>query len=189
MAGRLPRCKKGDGVLAIHAGPARLVVEATDSARAGWSEYLDEAERNRGAAASLGLVRTSTQNGSQTIRVIGARRVVMAFDPENDDPDLLRTVVMLLRTTAVAATSRKGVHEIATAEEKINEALAQLTKIDSVKKLAGAIQKSATRIDGECTSLNSSIRRLLDQALGALTGTGATTAMETLIEGAHNGAA
>ncbi len=188
-AGRLPQCKKGDGVLTIDAGSARVVIEATDSARAGWSEYLDEAERNRGADASLGLVRTSTQNGSQTIRVIGARRVVMAFDPENDDPHLLRTVVMLLRTMAIATTSRKGAHEIATAEEKINEALAQLAKIDSVKKLVGTIQKNATKIDGECTSLDSSIRRILDQALDALTGTGATTVTEILAEGARDGAA
>jgi len=27
----------------------------------------------------------------------GARRIVMAFDPATDDPDLLPTVVMLLR--------------------------------------------------------------------------------------------
>jgi hypothetical protein len=189
MAGRLPRCKKGDGVLTIDAGSARVVMEATDSARVGWSDYLDEAERNRDAAASLGLVRTSDQNGGQTIRVIGARRVVMAFDPENDDPDLLRTVVMLLRTTAVTASARKGAHQVATAEEKINEAVTQLAKIDSVKKLADAIQKSATKIDGECTSLNSGIRRLLDQALAALAGAEAITATRSTVDNAHNGAA
>jgi hypothetical protein len=189
IAGRLPRCKKGDGVLAIDSGSARVVIEVTDSARVGWSDYLDEAERNRDAGTSLGLVRTSTQNGGQTIRVIGPRRVVMAFDPENDDPDLLRTVVMLLRTTAVAASSRRGAHQIATAEEKISEALAQLAKIDSVKKLADAIQKNATKIDGECTNLNSGIRRLLDQALAALTGTGAATATEIPADGVHHGAA
>jgi hypothetical protein len=96
---------------------------------------------------------------------------------------------MLLRTTAVAASSRRGAHQIATAEEKISEALAQLAKIDSVKKLADAIQKNATKIDGECTNLNSGIRRLLDQALAALTGTGAATATEIPADGVHHGAA
>lgn len=179
MAGRLPRCKKGDGVLTIDGGSARVVIEMTDSTRSGWGDYLDEAERNREAAASLGLIRTPDQNGDQTIRVIGPRRVVMAFDPENDDPDLLRTVVMLLRTAALTASARKGAYQIATAEEKINEALAQLTKIDSVKKLAGTIQKNATKIDGECSSINSAIRALLDQALDALGGTEPTSSMET----------
>jgi hypothetical protein len=74
---------------------------------------------------------------------------VLAFDPENDDPDLLRTVVMLLRTVAITTSARKGSHQVATAEEKIREALTQLVKIDSVKKLSAAIQKSASRIDGE----------------------------------------
>jgi hypothetical protein len=189
MEGRLARCRKGDGVLTIDAGSARVVIEMTDSTRVRWGDYLEEAERNRDATASLGLVRTSSQNGGQTIRVIGARRAVMAFDPENDDPDLLRTVVMLLRTTAVTASARKGAHQIATAQENINEAMAQLAKIDSVKKLAGTIQKSATKIDGECTGLNSSIRRSLDQALAALAGTGATAEMETPVDDAHNGAA
>jgi hypothetical protein len=43
----------------------------------------------------------------------------MVFDPARDDSDLLRTVVMLLRTTAIAAAGRHGADEIATAEEKV----------------------------------------------------------------------
>ncbi len=187
IVGHLPRCKKGDGLLTVDGGSTRVVLEMTDSARVGWGDYFDEAERNRTAAACLGLVRTSSQNGDQTIRVLGARRVVMAFDPEQDDPELLRTVVMLLRTVAIAASARTGATEIATAEEKITEALAQLAKIDGVKKLAGSIQQSALKIDSECTGLNAAIRRLLDQALGALAGTADTAQLAsaaTLDEGA-----
>jgi hypothetical protein len=172
IIGHLSRCKKGDGLLTVDGGSTRVVLEMTDSARIGWGAYFDEAERNRAAAACLGLVRTSSQNGDQTIRVLGARRVVMAFDPQQDDPELLRTVVMLLRTVAIAATVRTGGTEIAKAEEKITEALAQLAKIASVKKLASSIQKSAMKIDEESTGLHDAIHRLLDQALGALAGTG-----------------
>lgn len=168
--GRLPRCKKGDGVLSLHDGAARVVIEMTDSARTGWTDYFAEAERNRDAVASLGLVRTTDQNDGQTVRVVGTQRLVLAFDPDNDSPDLLRTVIMLLRTTAIATASRKGVHQVATAEEKIAEALNQLVKVDSVKKLSATIQKSATKIDSECTALNAAVRRLLDEALVALAG-------------------
>jgi len=168
--GRLPRCKKGDGVLSLNDGAARVVVEMTDSARTGWTDYFDEAERNRDAVASLGLVRAIEQNGGQVLRVVGAQRLVLAFDPDHDGSDLLRTVVMLLRTTAITTASRKGVHQVATAEEKIAEALNQLVKIDSVKKLSATIQKSAIKIDSECTALNSAVRRLLDEALVALAG-------------------
>lgn len=124
--GAVSRSKKGDG-LTVNGGAARVVIEMTDSARDNWTAYFDEAERNRHAAASLGFVRTPDQNGGQSIRVLGPRRIVLAFDPGSDDPELVRTIVMLLRTGALAAATRKGAHQIATAEEKITEAVDQLT--------------------------------------------------------------
>lgn len=171
--GRIPRSKKGDGVLSVAGGGTRVVFEMTDSARTGWGDYFDEAERNRDASASLGLVRSPDQNGAQTLRVLGSRRIVMAFDPDAEDPELLRTVVMLLRTVAIAASSRMGASEIATAEEKIADALVQLEKIDTIKTAANAIQKSATKIDSESTGIRTAIQRLLDQALVALAGASA----------------
>ncbi|WP_175582732.1 hypothetical protein [Nocardioides guangzhouensis] len=87
VVGILRRNKKGDGVLAVGGGDVRVVLEMTDSARTGWNDYLDEAERNRDAVAvALGLVRTAEQNGGQTIRMMAARRIVMAFDSETDAP-------------------------------------------------------------------------------------------------------
>jgi hypothetical protein len=166
--GNVPRSKKGDGVLQVDDGTTRVVLEMTDSTRTGWIEYLDEAERNRLAGAALGVVRSAEQNGGQSIRVFGARRIVMAFDPESDDPALLRTVVMLMRTAALTALSRRGVAQMATAEEKITEAVTQLQRLDEVKKTAGAIQKSALKIETVCTGISSSIERLLNAALVAL---------------------
>jgi hypothetical protein len=114
--------------------------------------------------------------------VLGPRRIVLAFDPDHDDPELLRTVVLLVRTVALAATARTGSGEIATAEEKIGEALDQLDKIAKVKKLASGIQKNAGAIDSECTSLSASIRRLLDEALVALAGSSAADTTGPLAE-------
>lgn len=168
--GLVPRSKKGDGVLTTSGQGARVVVEVTDSARGNWGEYFDEAERNRGASASLGIVRSTDQNSGHSIRVLGPRRVVIAFDPDADDADVLRTVTLLLRTTAIAAEVRTGEAEIDTAEEKICAAVAQLDKIDMIKKTAGSIQKGATKIESECTSITTSIRRLLDEALVSLAG-------------------
>lgn len=170
--GQLPGCKKGDGVLTADGGAARVVVEMNDSRRTAWSSFFADAERNRGAAAALGLVRTVAQNGGQSVRVIGTRGVAMAFDPGNDDPDLLRTVVMLLRKAAITVSSRRNELQIATATEKIDEALEQLAKIDAMEKLADAIQKNAAKIDSESTStsLSLGVRRMLDQALAALGG-------------------
>lgn len=174
--GAVPRCKKGDGVLSVSGQPTNVVVKLTDSNRSGWGAYFDDAERNRRADAALGVVRTPDQNAGQSIRVLGPRRVIIAFDPSKDDPELLRTVVMLLRTVAITATSRTGESEIATAEERIAEALAQVQRLDSIKKTAASIQKGASSIDSECMSISTGIRRLLDQALVALTGAATASA-------------
>lgn len=174
--GLVPRSKKGDGLLTVAGQEARVVIEMTDSPRPNWGEYFDEAERNRGASASLGIVRTVEQNSGNTIRVVGQRRVVIAFNPGEHDTEVLRTVTLLLRTVAVAASVRTGEAEIDTAEEKIAEAIEQLEKIDSIKKTAASIQKSAGKIEGDCTSIATGIRRLLDQALVSLAGTAPTLA-------------
>ncbi|CRK61199.1 transcriptional regulator, Fis family [Alloactinosynnema sp. L-07] len=171
--GALPRCRKGDGLLSTDDGAARVVIETSDSTRRDWGGYLDEAERNRGAATSLGIVRTPEQNGGATVRLIGSRRVVLAFDPDTDDPDLLRTVVQLLRIAALSVTARTGDQEIATAEEKIGEAMDQLERIDTIKRAAGTIKAGAEKIDRECAGVTSAIRRTLGEALNALAGTSA----------------
>ncbi|WP_216843471.1 hypothetical protein [Phytoactinopolyspora alkaliphila] len=168
--GKLSRNRKGDGVLSIDGGAARVVFEMTDSARRGWTPYLDEAERNRDATAALGLVRTIDQNEGHTVRNLGPRRIVMAFDPERDDPSLLRTVVMVLRTASLAVSSRSGAHEIATAEEKVAAALTALTDIDEIKKVSEAISKNASKIDSRCSRITTTVNRLLNEALDALGG-------------------
>ncbi|MCV7078835.1 Fis family transcriptional regulator [Mycobacterium szulgai] len=168
IVGSVPRSKKGDAVLTIDGGSARVVIETTDSSRTTWAEYFNEAERNRLAAAALGIVRSTEQNGGQSIRVLGSRRIVLAFDPGVDDPDLIRTVVMLLRTAALTAATRRGANQLVTAEEKITEAIERLTTLDDVKKTAGSIQKSATKIENSCTGITSGIQRLLTDALTAL---------------------
>jgi hypothetical protein len=168
VVGAVARSKKGDGLLEVEDGGARVVVEVTDSPRTGWAAYLDEAERNRRASASLGIVRTTEQNGGQTIRTLGARRIVLAFDPTVDDAELLRTVVMLLRASAISASSRRGDDRIDTAEEKLAEAVSQLDKLDEIKKAAGSIHKCADKVESGCTAVRSGIERLLADALAAL---------------------
>ncbi|MEJ7629964.1 MAG: Fis family transcriptional regulator [Nocardioidaceae bacterium] len=168
VPGRIARNKKGDGVVTVDGGAARIVLEMTDSKRANWNDYLDEAERNRDAAAALGLVRETAQNNGSTIRCLGSRRIVLAFDPATDDPELLRAVIQLLRLSALAARTRQDRDEINTAEEKILEALALLVKIDDIKKVAGSLRLGAGKIEQQSDDLRSALTRLLTQAQSAL---------------------
>ena len=175
VTGCIARSKKGDGVLTVDAGRARVVLEMTDSVRQSWGAYLDEAERNRAATASLGLVRDASQNGGQSIRVLASRRIVLVFNPASDDPGVLRTVVQLLRVSAIAACARQDLEEIETANERIREALEVITKIDDIRKAAGSIRVNANKIDDQGTAMQTTLSRLLTQALTALAGSTSTT--------------
>lgn len=145
-----------------------MVVEMTDSPRTGWSAYLEEAEGNRGAQASLGLVRSAGQLPGGPILTVGARRVVMAFDPDTDDVHLLRCVVQLLRLAAVSAAARVQSGELAIADERIAVALQTLDRIGKIRRHAGQIKASALTIDVEAESLQAEFTRLLAQARTAL---------------------
>ena len=185
-AGLIARCRKGDGVLIVATGngtqTARVVVEMTDSdtTRRGWTDYLDEAERNRDATASLGLVRTTEQMiGGEQLRTFGPRRMVLAFDPLTDDPSLLKVVLQLLRTQATLALTRSGGEHVRTAEEKLTEATVCLQKLTEVQKTAGSIRKGAEKIDLDCAGLHTTVQRLLAEALCALGGTDTATSTGT----------
>ncbi len=182
VAGRISRCFKGDGVLTITlpTGRVRVVIEMTDSDTIvrGWNDYLDQSERNRGADVSLGLVRTVEQMpDSQRLRVFGPRRLVLAHDPAVDAPDLLDTVLLLLRSQAIAAAQRTAGADLQCVEEKINEALACLDKLNEVQKHAGSIRRSADKIDADCSGITTTMRRLLDAATAALPATGTTSTL------------
>ena len=105
--------------------------------------------------------------------MLGPRRVVVAFDPEQDEPELLRTVVQLLRASALAAGARSGTAEVTTATEHITAATAQLSVIDNIKKAASGIQRNGLAIEGDCAKVTTAIRRSLDLALAALGAAGA----------------
>jgi len=131
---------------------------------------LDEAERNRDAAASIGIVRNTTQKKVQTIRVLSARRVIVAFYQASDDADVLRTVVQLMRASAIAAVSRRDVEGLETAEEHIRAAAEMLGRINAIRKASGSIRKDADAIDTECNTVHAGVARHLGQARDALAG-------------------
>jgi len=135
-----------------------------------WNDYLDEAERNREAAASIEIVRNPVQNKGQTVRVLGARRVVLAFDPAADDSDLLRTVIQLMRVSSLAASSRRDVEGLEIAEEQIRAALALIDRVNTIRRASGSIRRGAEVIDKECNTVQTGVTTHLGRALDALAG-------------------
>jgi hypothetical protein len=169
-AGSLPTSKKGDGVVVLAGGVARIVVEMHNgSGRRDWNGYLEEAERNRDAVASLGIVPDLAANVGQSLRVLGPRRLVLAYTP-GDDESLLRSAVVLLRLLALASVRGDAGADLALVRQRLTEATAALSMFAVIRKNAGAILRSVTAIDRDADALETTLHRLLTQAATALEG-------------------
>jgi hypothetical protein len=92
----------------------------------------------------------------------------MAFDPETDSVDLLRTVLQLLRLGALTTAHDEQAGEVRIAEEKITEAIGVLDRIDKVTKSVGLIRQHAATIGDQSEALRTELSRLLTQARAAL---------------------
>lgn len=90
--------------------------------------------------------------------------------PATDDPELLRTVIQLLRLSALAAADFKDRNGIHTADARIAEALGMLGKIDDIKKVAGSLRQNAGKIEQQSDDVRTALTHLLSQAQAALSG-------------------
>jgi hypothetical protein len=169
FAGRLPRNKKGDGVLAINGGTARIVIECHDGTTKEWGDYLAEAERNRGANAAVGVVRRVEDNHGRAVRIIAPKRIIVAFDPDVDDPELLHTAMLLMKTVALSATGTSSTEGLKIANDHIREALDSIESLDDAKRSANAINGHTQNIERIINKTMTAIQRELHSAMNALT--------------------
>lgn len=170
FAGKLARNKKGDGVFNLSGGVARFVVEYHDGTSKDWGSYLAEAERNRGASAALGVTKSIDDNEGRLLRVIGPKRLILAFDPADGDVELLRTVLLLMRTLAMTSSGQFSTSQVATANESIREAMSILESLEDAKRSASAMRGHVDKIEQTITKVISSVNRELHRAVDALAG-------------------
>src|SRR5207244_2728137 len=92
-------------------GGVRIAIEATTTGGARkWNSYLAEAERNREADASIGVVPSSDLvPGRAAIAAVAPNRVVVAYEPEGGHALLRAAAVLLaLRVQRDAVRDRDG---------------------------------------------------------------------------------
>lgn len=172
--GEVRGCKKGDGLIEVAAtdcaaAAARVVVEFTTSGAArNWPGYLAEAERNRGAQASLGIVPTrDLVPGKEMIAILGAGRAVIAYDPD-DDPGMVRATIQLLVVQAQRRVAEARGGDLGVADRKIAEARQQLVAMQDVLKAALTVRAGASKVVTGLEGLHATLGQLLDQAQAAI---------------------
>ena len=167
--GSLKGSKKGDGVLEIapaipDARVARVVLEFTTGGSRNWLEYLDLAERNREAQASLGVVPTcDLVPGAKLLALLSPWRLVLAFNPAVDDPSLFRCALQLLSVQAQRRLADGRLGDVGAADAKLTEAAATLEVMQDLLKTAVTVRNGAGKLVDGLEAIRVSLNLSIDQ--------------------------
>ncbi len=168
--GELRGCKKGDGVIELlpldcTGSAARVAIEYTTSGAArNWPRYLEEAERNRGAQASIGIVPArELVPGRELVAVLSSGRAVVAHNPDGD-PAVLRATIQLLLVQAQRRLAAARGGDLDVADRKIAEARQHLVAMQEVLKAALGVRAGASKVVTGLEGLHATLSQLLEQA-------------------------
>jgi len=170
--------KSGDAVVEIDAGlggKVRLVMEAksgTMTAEA-WRQEAEKSLTNRDAQVFLGMAASEASMPMPGIRVwVDEPHLMVVLHEENDQADLLRTVVHLLRLEAITLGSEVAELDLVDLRKALSDGLKDLEAFERLQRsLAGAL-KNVQSAQGSATSIHEAIRSRLAAALTALQGEG-----------------
>jgi hypothetical protein len=174
VTGRVPRSKMGDGVVDVKVGAkvfSRIVVEAKNKAltKTEWEREAGGSKENRAATGFLGMCKNLNDmpNGSRVL-ILDEQSIVIAFDPEKDDPNLLGLVYQMVRMATLSSSGQLDEVNIAEVNRALDDALKALDKFDSITKSAAAVKNSADTIIKEANSIRTSIGSNLGIAQSAI---------------------
>lgn len=173
--GRVPRNKMGDAIIDLKVGSAvygRMVMEAKNKklTKKDWEAERDGSLENRAATGFIGLCKhlVDMPTGNRIV-IMNSKSMVLAFDPEYDDKELLFLVYHLVR---IATLNESGTLDEISAGE-VNHYLAETIKalqsFDSITRSAASIRNLADKIYEEAKELRAMINTNLVAAQTALT--------------------
>jgi len=183
--GRIPRNKMGDATVDLKVGPsvfARMVMEAKNKklTKKDWESERDGSLENRGATGFIGLCKhlEDMPNGNRFL-VINGKSIVLAFDPEVDDIQLLYVVYGMVKLATLSESGSVDDVNIAEVNHHLEETLRSLEKFDTITKSAAMIITQGQKIKDEASDLKVTMKANLDAAKTAmLPRLGSATAIE-----------
>jgi len=183
--GRVPNKKWGDAAIDLKVGPAtvaRMVMEAKHKklSKKEWEVERDHSLENRGATGFIGLCKLQEDmpNGNRVL-ILNAKSIVLAFDPEVDDIQLLYIVYHMVKLATLSESGSIDDVNIAEVNHHLEETLRSLEKFDTITKSAAMIITQGQKIKDEASDLKVTMKANLDAAKTAmLPRLGSATAIE-----------
>jgi hypothetical protein len=164
QVGLLPRRFAGDGVIGLKPGgdkvTARVVVEAKNSklSKKDWLEEIEVGKANRDATGFIGFSKSMADMPNKNrIMIFDRQTIVVAYDPETEDPQIALIVYQLVKMNTLAAAGHLDDTRISEVNDAVDQAFKSLRRFDNLTKSARSMEKSANEIVQEAIALKSEI--------------------------------
>jgi len=177
-AGNVSRCKNRDAVATLSRVVTRqhdvkIAIEVKDKTLTceGWKQELEAARKNRRAVAALGISRSIDHlPGDKSILVLDPLNIVVAFDPANDDVDLVTAAYHLLRAQA-ACTALDGLDDeldVTGLRKHLVKGMEGLLEFDKIERATNNARKHLDEVTKTAQKLAMSLDTQLRGALTLL---------------------
>jgi hypothetical protein len=171
--------KKGDGVIGLREGlvvKAKIVAEAKDRKdmnRKYWLNEADAARKTRGAIGFLGLCKSiDNMPGGQRIMALDqtGQAIVMAFDPSEDDPELLALVYQVVKMHSLVVVSSGDAVNMAALSRYVQDSMASLMKFDDMSRLGKNVVRDSKKlldlVDDTRNDIQDNLRKIAREISG-----------------------
>ena len=166
--GFVKRSKKGDAVAEFNTSigqKVRIVVEAKDSALTvkEWRKEMTGSRENRRAEGFIGLCKSPAlmPNVGQRVWIDDMKSVVIAFDPDHEDPELLRSIYQFVKLTTMTRSGDLGENKAAKLLDHINSSIATIAKFNEANRNLTGLETSTKSL----RTVLGDIRTVLEQEL------------------------
>ena len=153
--GLIKNCMKGDVTVSINKLASRghninVVFEAKSMSmsRTEWRKELDIAMTNRGAQVSVAVVQHLDQMpGKSRVSIQDNQQLMVAFDPDTDDPAVLGCIYNIAKAYAVSRTLEGTQVSFKVIQEALEHLQASLSDLESIEGAVRSARKSLEKID------------------------------------------
>ena len=174
ITGNISKSKKGDGIVDLKVGGntrARIVLEAKNRqlSKLDWERERDGSKANRAATSFIGLCKylDDMPNGNRVL-ILDPTSIVVAFNPEIDDPELLVLIYRVIKLNALSGSGSIDEVNVVEVNTNLEEAVKALAKFTAITKEISAIKGSADRIAGQAIEIKNAISERLFAAQSAM---------------------
>lgn len=174
ITGRVPRSKMGDAVIDLKLGGkvyARMVMEAKNKSlsKLDWEKEAKGSKENRAATGFIGMCKhlSDMPNGSRLL-ILDAQSIVLAYNPDLDDPQLLALVYQVVKMNTLNNAGGFDGIDMAEVNVSLQEALKSLERFDALGKQVSAIENAAKAIRKEAGEIREAVETRIMQVQRAI---------------------